>query len=398
MDDDGGVSFQFIGGVGCLAKRIACLLVVAAWGYGAADLSLVHPAAGGTLAARSSRRVSTRQAGGLSHLGNPLSAFAVGVEWVSQQGPGNLVKIEVRCAERLSAERVIEVSGLKPGQTVDRAVLQAAVERMMATGLFERVNWRTQPGEDGVTVTLTIREAQEHQIEAEKAPGPKIEKLEVRGLTPERNELLRKRLEAPMSGRAFSPEMAEEVAGPLTRAVLAEWGYWNPVITFKLEAGSALAVDVTEGPAALLGEVTLEGGEARWLDGAGYVKGAPAESKKLNLALGKVIQAARNSGYLAAAARSENSVTGGRLNARISMESGPLFRFGELRIEGLDAQREKRARALWKLKPGDPAGAAALEEWIRLVFERRIPVWDRVERAWRPRQGEAIADAVVSFR
>ncbi len=392
------MSFQFIGSVSFPAKRIACLLIVAAGGYSAADLSLVRQAAGGTLAAVASRRVSRRQAEGLRHKGNPLPVFAVGAAWVAQQAPANLVKIEVRGNERLSVGRVIETSGLKTGQAVDRAALQAAVERMMATGLFERVNWRTQPGEDGVMVTLTVRERPEQQADAEHAAGPRIERVDVTGLTPERNDLLRKRLDAPMGGRMFSQEMAEEVAGPLVRAALAEWGYWNPAVKFGLEAGSALVITVQEGPAALLGEVILEGGEAKWLDGAGYVKGAPAESKKLNLALGKVIQAARNSGYLTAAARSENSVTDGRLNVKISMEKGPLYRFGELRIEGLDAQREKRARALWKLKPGDAAGAAALEEWIRLVFERRIPVWDRAQREWLPRQGEAIADAVVSFR
>lgn len=308
------------------------------------------------------------------------------------------MRIEVRGNERISVARVVEASGLKTGQAVDRVVLESAVERMMATGLFERVAWRTQPGEDGVTVTLTVREAPEQQADAEHTAGPRIERVDVTGLTPERNEILRKRLEAPMNGRTFSQEMAEEVAGPLVRAALAEWGHWSPAVTFKQEAGTALLVNVDAGPVAILGEVTLDGGETKWLDAAGFVKGAPVESKKLNLALGKVIQAARNAGYLAATARSESSVADGRLDLKLIMEKGPLYRFGELRIEGLDAQRGKRARALWKLKPGDAAGASALEEWIRLVFERRIPVWDRVERAWRPRQGEAIADAVVSFR
>ena len=413
MDDHESVSFLFIGNAGFLTKRIASLVVLvcaAAWGWGAA-CSREAPA---THSASLPREREVAVAVPLPHgsgspdaraflsIGsaarNPLSAFAVGAVFVGQQPTGTLSKIEVGGAERLSTERVIEISGLKTGQPVDKAVLQAAVERMMATGLFERVNWRTLPGEAGVTVTLTVREAPEQQTEAERAAGPKIERMEVRGLAPARGEALRARLEGPMAGREFSQEMAEEVAGPLVRAALAEWGHWSPAIKFNLEAGTALAVEVTEGPVTMLGEVLMEGGDARWLAGAGYVKGAQAESKKLNLALGKVIQAARNAGYLAAAARSEPTVTGGRLDLKLTMEPGVLYRFGELRIDGLDAQREKRARGLWKLKPGDPAGTAALEEWIRLVFEQRIPVRDRVQREWRPRQGEAIADAVVSFR
>lgn len=306
--------------------------------------------------------------------------------------------IEVRGAQRLTVERVIELSGLKPGQAVDKAALQSAVERMMATGMFERVTWRTQPGEDGVKVTFTVVEAAVDTPDEAPLPGPKIERVELRGVAAEREARVRLALEGAMVGREYKQDAVEEVGEPLVKAALAESGRWTPVVRFAQGDKGALVVEIDAGPVAVLGAVGITGGEARWGERAGFVKGAPAESGKLNQALGRVLAAARNDGYLNAAARSTQTVDGGELKVTIRVERGPLYRFGELRIDGLTAQAEARARKLWVVKPGDPASTAALEEWIRRVFEQRIPVRDRARREWRPRTGESVADAVVSFK
>lgn len=324
--------------------------------------------------------------------------FALGALSVVRGQSDLLVRVEVRGAERMSAERVIDASGLKTGQPVDKTVLQAAVERMMATGHFQRVSWRTQPGEDGLKVTFTVVEAAVQEAEEAPASGPKIERVELRGVAAERAARFRLALEGAMVGRDYKQDAVEEVGGPLVRAALAESGHWTPVVRFAQGDNGALVVEIDEGPVAVLGAVGMTGGEAKWLDGSGYVKGAPAESAKLNQGLGRVLAAARNDGFLNATARSTQMVDGGELKLTIQVEEGPQYRFGELKIDGLTAQREARARKLWAVKPGDPASPAVLEEWIRRVFEQRIPVWDRAQREWRPRTGEAVADAVVSFR
>lgn len=306
--------------------------------------------------------------------------------------------VEVRGAQRLAVERIIEMSGLKPGQAVDKAVLQSAVERMMATGQFERVTWRTQPGEDGVKVTFTVVEAAVETPDEAPAAAPKIERVELRGVAAERVERVRLALEGAMVGREYRQDVVDEVGGPLVRAALAESGHWTPVVRFVQGGDGLLVVEIDAGPVAVLGAVGITGGELRWGEQAGFVKGAPAESGKLNQALGRVLAAARNYGYLYAMARSTQTVEAGELKLTIHVEKGPQYRFGELKIDGLTAQAEARARKLWVVKPGDPASTAALEDWIRRVFEQRIPVWDRAQREWRPRTGEAVADAVVSFR
>jgi outer membrane protein assembly factor BamA len=306
--------------------------------------------------------------------------------------------VEVRGAERLSIERVVELSGLKPGQPVDRGVLQSAVERMMAAGHFQRVTWRTQPGEDGVKVTFMVVEAAVEMPDDTPVAGPKIERVELRGVAAERVERVRLALEGAMVGREFRQDAVEDVGGPLVRAALAESGHWTPEVRFRQEAGPVLSVEIVEGPVAVLSEVSMIGGDPRWGEGAGFVKGEPAEAARLNRALGRVIGAARNDGYLQMTARATHVLAGDQLKVVIHVEKGPLYRFGELRIDGLTAQAEARARRLWVLKRGDPAGTAALEAWIRRVFEQRIPWWDRVQREWRPRAGEDVADAVVSFK
>lgn len=298
----------------------------------------------------------------------------------------------------MAVERVIELSGLKPGQQVDKAILQTSVERMMATGLFERVTWRTQPGEDGLKVTFTVVESAAQQAEEAPASGPKIERVELRGVAAEQAARVRLALEGAMVGREYRQDVVEEVGGPLVRAALAESGHWTPELKFSQGGEGMLVVEIDDGPVAVLSEVHMTGGDPKWGEQVGFVKGAPAESGKLNQALGRVLAAARNDGFLNATARSAHAVEGGELKLTMHVEKGPQYRFGELKIDGLTPQAEARARKLWVIKPGDPAGTAALEDWIRRVFERRIPVWDRAQREWRPRVGEAIADAVVSFR
>jgi hypothetical protein len=243
-----------------------------------------------------------------------------------------------------------------------------------------------------------VREAAELEPQATEQPVRRIQNVEIRGVAAERVGRLRASLGGAMAGREFRMDAVQEVGEPLVRAAMAESGHWSAAVRFMEVAGQKLVVEIDEGAVTVVGEVALEGGDARWIENAGYVKGEAAESRKLNRAMGKVIERAKNEGFLMASARAENVVKDGLLDVTLAMEKGPLFRFGELKIEGLSEQGETRARKLWKLKAGEAASSAALEEWIRLVFAQRIPVWDRAQRKWRPRPNEAVADAVVSFR
>lgn len=72
-----------------------------------------------------------------------------------------LESLRVEGNHHLAADRIIAVSGLKVGSTVDKAAFDAARDRLVATGAFENVGYEYQPsatggGYDGVFQVIEI--------------------------------------------------------------------------------------------------------------------------------------------------------------------------------------------------------------------------------------------------
>lgn len=59
----------------------------------------------------------------------------------------------------MTADQVITLSGLQIGQAVDGTVLDAAANKMMQSGLFRRLGYRTRTNRDGAIVTFDIEES-----------------------------------------------------------------------------------------------------------------------------------------------------------------------------------------------------------------------------------------------
>jgi outer membrane protein assembly factor BamA len=59
----------------------------------------------------------------------------------------------------MTAEQVITLSGLQLGQAVDGTVLDAAANKMMQSGLFRRLGYRTRTNRDGAIVTFDVVES-----------------------------------------------------------------------------------------------------------------------------------------------------------------------------------------------------------------------------------------------
>jgi outer membrane protein assembly factor BamA len=72
--------------------------------------------------------------------------------------PMRLIKIEVSGIERFTAEDVIKASELKIGQLIDIPTLDKAAERLLESGLFERLSYRYRSMGDNVTVTFQVEE------------------------------------------------------------------------------------------------------------------------------------------------------------------------------------------------------------------------------------------------
>jgi outer membrane protein assembly factor BamA len=67
-------------------------------------------------------------------------------------------KIEFEGLQRLVAEEMIETSTLKIGQPFDVSVLDEAAQRLMDSGLFKNVAYRTHANRDQITITFQVEE------------------------------------------------------------------------------------------------------------------------------------------------------------------------------------------------------------------------------------------------
>src|ERR1041384_1746939 len=72
-----------------------------------------------------------------------FTLILLSVSVMGQQG-ARLQKVEVTGVKRMTADQIITLSGLQIGQTVDGTVLDAAANKMMQSGLFRRLGYRTR--------------------------------------------------------------------------------------------------------------------------------------------------------------------------------------------------------------------------------------------------------------
>ena len=77
---------------------------------------------------------------------------------LAQQSARKVAKIEVEGLERLSADEVIATSGLKVGAVFSVKDIDVAAQRLMDSGLFAKVNYRTTGRGNQVTVIFQVKE------------------------------------------------------------------------------------------------------------------------------------------------------------------------------------------------------------------------------------------------
>src|SRR5678816_3830077 len=77
---------------------------------------------------------------------------------VFAQTEPKIAKIETEGLQALTTETVIATSGLKIGDTFSVAALDAAAERLLSSGLFKKVGYRTRNLAGNVTITFQLEE------------------------------------------------------------------------------------------------------------------------------------------------------------------------------------------------------------------------------------------------
>src|SRR5687767_12520079 len=68
-------------------------------------------------------------------------------------------KIEFEGLKRLSTEEVVATTGLKTGDRFALASLDAAAQKLMDSGLFNKVAYKTRAAKQQITITFQVEEA-----------------------------------------------------------------------------------------------------------------------------------------------------------------------------------------------------------------------------------------------
>ena len=76
----------------------------------------------------------------------------------SAQQRFTIAKIEFEGLERLSPDEVLATTELKPGQQFDLAALDAAAQRLIDSGMFKNVGYKTHPTGNQMTITFRVEE------------------------------------------------------------------------------------------------------------------------------------------------------------------------------------------------------------------------------------------------
>jgi outer membrane protein assembly factor BamA len=328
-----------------------------------------------------------------------LQAGFVAVLLLAQALP--VEKVVVKGASARSEAEIVEAAGVAVGVAADKAAVAAAAERLMRTGWFERVKYHLQPGPDGVLVTFTVVERSEVVLEAEeRAQRPKIASVTFTGTQAAPAGRLWAAVRGVLEGREYEEEDFRHILESLLRPVFGERGVWRVEFgAIKVEGVDPvhLSVAVEEGPALKLAGVRLKGGTEAWVEEARFPVGLTANRKRVEEAVIRLRHRMAREGYLRGSVTTVERVEGEELWLELGLEPGTRFTFGALRIRGLEAEGEARARKLWTAAPGAVASPEVVERWIAAVFAAGIPPGRDVRREFVHREGEAVVDVEVEF-
>ena len=84
--------------------------------------------------------------------------FALCFQTAAQQN-FKIAKIEFEGLNRLSIDEMITTTELKVGQQFELAALDNAAQRLVDSGFFKNVAYRTKPNRDQITITFVVEEA-----------------------------------------------------------------------------------------------------------------------------------------------------------------------------------------------------------------------------------------------
>jgi outer membrane protein assembly factor BamA len=268
-----------------------------------------------------------------------------------------LDRIEIQGLHNVTREQVLAITGLHPGQMADKKLLEAAHERLMASGGFETVGYEFKPAPDSKGVILTydlvevnafypvmfedipVADAELRAYLKSKDPlfGPKISatKEALEHYKQELGEFLAtKNFHEPLDARLSSenpPDLVILIRPATQRAVIAQV---KAVNTGEIDAGVV--------------QSTMYG------VGVGTVYSEPRVRQLLDSSIRPLYEA---KGHLRVAfpkisSTQATDVKG--LIVTVEVDQGPVFNFGKVWFAGTDTAADELEN-LVKLKSGNLA-------------------------------------------
>lgn len=330
-----------------------------------------------------------------------LVTFLLAVLVHAQTGP--LLRIEVSGATLTQPDEIGRASGLTAGQTISKEAIQQAAERIMATGKFERVDYRWKSKPSGIVLTFTVREKPVVGEEPAPAPlGPAVKQIVFTGNKVISSERLTAALTGVVDNRPYDAEDFQQVLDSLLRPLYLVHAHWSVKFTSSTTPidGGGVRVDVAvdEGPTVTLTSVDVEGADRKYVADAPFPVGAPATNQSIQTAIGRVRANLERDGYLKSGIIAREVVGGSELRLTLKIEPGSRFTFKTLQLHGLNPGAEERARKLWTLKPGAPMNPEAVETFIKDVITKHIYVGSGARRELQIVPDTTQVDVVVTFK
>lgn len=319
-------------------------------------------------------------------------------------GKFKVSRIEWAGLRQVKAEELIAASGLRAGQEADVAALDAAAERLMASGLVTRVAYRLREANGSAAVTFDVVEAKreadipvvfdnfvwftrDELIAAVRKELPAFD-----GKAPELNSAVAgvtRALEGLLAGRKIAGEVEylpqASVAGGEAKHIFSVRGASVPVCAVRFPGAAALTEsELAEHARQMLGtdySQELMSGFA-----ASAVKLAYQQRGHLKVSFGEP------GATLDAAPACKGGVA-----VSVAVEEGPAYSWGGSAWDGSSALTPAELDAALAMRPGELANVTKIERSLRQVraaYGRKGYLAAR----WRERREFSEGDRRVVYR
>jgi outer membrane protein assembly factor BamA len=210
----------------------------------------------------------------------------------------------------------------------------------------------------------------------------------------------------PALGMEYTGEDLRETLDFNVRPLYEEQGRYALAYKRVEMADGAVTVALDEGQVFRLGDVQVAGDRLpvppeELAKLVRIPEGEPPNWNKIAQGAASIQTALGKFGYLDANVQLDRRLDkqAGRIDVVMSVEKGRQYTFGDLRLDGLDAQSEARARSIWQLAPGAVLRLDYLEQYERTLMRDDKIRFKRISRKYMARGGTSgIADVTFTFR